>query len=45
MRGFRAKVIRKSAKQVWDILVKKYPKLSLRRLYQKMKKEYTQGNI
>lgn len=45
MNGKRAKIIRKAAFLSWQELVKRNAKLSWRRVYRYMKKQYTRGNI
>jgi len=45
MNGRRAKIIRKAAYMTWVELVKQAPKLTVRRVYRKMKKMYTQKEI
>ena len=45
MRGKRAKIIRKAAYMIWEKVVQYNPKAVFRVTYQRMKKEYKNGNL
>ncbi len=45
MRGKRAKIIRKAAYMIWEKVIKYNPKATYRRVYQKLKKEYKNGQL
>ena len=45
MRGKRAKIIRKAAYMVWEKVIQHNPKALYRRVYQKLKTEYKNGQL